>query len=391
MNRPFDVEEYRARVLTTKGRMADAGFDTLLAADTANINYLTGYDGWSFYTPQVAVVFLALDDPLCIVRGIDYGGARVTAFMGDDQLYGYPDDYVQSTERHPWDFIVGVLKDRGLDRGRIAVEKDSYYYTAASHEALATGLEQADIVDAGHLVNWVRVIKSTQEIAYMTDAARLVENTMQAAYEAIAPGVRQCDAAAEINHAHYSGTPEFGGDYPSIVPMMPSGPGTSTPHLTWTSQPFNNGEATILELAGCRNRYHCPMARTLHLGPPPAKLADTSKVVMEGLAAALDAVRPGVRCEEVVAAWNAVINRHGVVKDSRMGYSTGLNYPPDWGEHTLSLRAGDRTVLQPDMTIHMIPGIWMDDWGVEISECFRVTETGAETFCDFPRELYVKT
>jgi len=391
MNKPFDIGEYRTRVQKTKDRMADAGFDTLLCADTANINYLTGYDGWSFYTPQVAVVALELDDPLCIVRGIDYGGARVTAFMDESHLYGYPDDYVQSTERHPWDFIVGVLKERGLDRGRIAVEKDSYFYTAASHEALTKGVERAETVDAGHLVNWVRVIKSPQEIAYMSDAAKLVEKTMQAAYDTIAPGVRQCDAAAAINHAHYAGTPEFGGDYASIVPMMPSGPGTSTPHLTWTSQPFNSGEATILELAGCRNRYHCPMARTLHLGPPPAKLADTSKVVMEGLAAALETVRPGVTCEEVVDAWNAVINRHGVVKDSRMGYSTGLNYPPDWGEHTLSLRAGDRMVLQPDMTIHMIPGIWMDDWGVEISECFRVTEAGVESFCDFPRELYVKT
>jgi len=42
------------------------------------------------------------------------------------------------------------------------------------------------------------------------------------------------------------------------------------------------------------------------------------------------------------------------------------------------------------MTIHLMPGLWKDDWGIEISECFRVTETGCETFCDFPRPLYVK-
>ncbi len=42
------------------------------------------------------------------------------------------------------------------------------------------------------------------------------------------------------------------------------------------------------------------------------------------------------------------------------------------------------------MTLHVIPGIWMDDWGLEISECVRVTESGAETFCDFPRRLFVK-
>ena len=86
-----------------------------------------------------------------------------------------------------------------------------------------------------------------------------------------------------------------------------------------------------------------------------------------------------------------MIERHGIVKESRIGYSVGLGYPPDWGERTLSLRPGDRTELQPNMTMHVIPGIWQDDWGIEISECIRITETGAETFCDFPRQLFVKT
>jgi ectoine hydrolase len=68
----------------------------------------------------------------------------------------------------------------------------------------------------------------------------------------------------------------------------------------------------------------------------------------------------------------------------------GLNYPPDWGEHTASLRPGDKTVLQPNMTFHMIPGIWLSDCGVDISESFRVTENGVETFTNYPRKLLVK-
>jgi len=47
-------------------------------------------------------------------------------------------------------------------------------------------------------------------------------------------------------------------------------------------------------------------------------------------------------------------------------------------------------VLEPNMTFHMIPGIWNDDFGVEISETFVVTKDGAEAFADFPRELFVK-
>ena len=55
----------------------------------------------------------------------------------------------------------------------------------------------------------------------------------------------------------------------------------------------------------------------------------------------------------------------------------------------MSLRPGDSTVLQPNMTFHLIPGMWLDDWGIEISECIRITETGAEPFCGFDRRLFV--
>jgi Xaa-Pro aminopeptidase len=132
------------------------------------------------------------------------------------------------------------------------------------------------------------------------------------------------------------------------------------------------------------------MARTLFLGDPPQRLRDTEQVVLEGLQAALDAATPGASAEAVEAAWRSVASRQGVTKESRIGYSVGLNYPPDWGEHTISLRPGDRTELEPNMTLHLILGIWADDWGIEISECFQVTEGGAKPFCRFPRELVVK-
>jgi Xaa-Pro dipeptidase len=132
------------------------------------------------------------------------------------------------------------------------------------------------------------------------------------------------------------------------------------------------------------------MARTVFLGEPPRRLARATDVVVEGTQAALDAVRPGATCEDVEAAWRRCITKHGLEKDSRIGYSTGLNYPPDWGEHTMSLRPGDRTELRPNMTFHMILGIWEEGWGLEISETFRVAETGAETLASFPRELLIK-
>lgn len=386
----FEAAEYRERQAKTKARMAAEGVDVLLASDPANMCYLSGYDGWSFYVHQLLVVALDADAPIWIGRGMDAGAAKVTTYLAHDDIVGYPDDYVQSTEKHPMDYVAGVLEARGWGGLRIGVEKDAYYFTAACLASLERNLPNATFVDATGLANWVRIVKSPAELEYMRRAARIVERVMATAFDAVSPGVRQCDAAAAIYHAEISGTPEFGGDYTALVPMLPSGVGTSTPHLTWTDAPFVEGEATILELAGCHRRYHCPMARTVFLGTPPQKVADTAAVVVEGLEAALDAVEPGMTAEAVEAVWRATIARHGIVKDSRIGYSTGLNYPPDWGEHTISLRPGDKTVLEPNMTLHMIPGVWFDDWGIEISECFRVTETGAEPLADVPRELFVK-
>jgi ectoine hydrolase len=388
--RPFPEEEYRERIRRTKERMATAGIDVLVSADPANMNYLTGYDGWSFYTPQCLVVSLDSDLPLCTVRGMDRNGGLRTSFLPVDRVLGYPDHYVQSRDRHPYDWIAAELRQRGLGRGRIGVEQDVYYFTPAAQAALARGLPEAAFVDASLLVNWIRALKSPQELRYIEQAARIVERVMQTALETIEPGVRQCDAVAAIYAAQIRGAGDFGGDYPAFVPLLPTGIGTSTPHLTWTDEPFRRGEATILELAGCRHRYHCPMARTLFLGDPPQRLRDTEQVVLEGLQAALDAATPGASAETVEAAWRGVASRHGVTKESRIGYSVGLNYPPDWGEHTISLRPGDRTELEPNMTLHLILGIWADDWGIEISECFRVAEGGGKPFCRFPRELVVK-
>ncbi|OYD09155.1 M24 family metallopeptidase [Paludifilum halophilum] len=385
---PFSIPEYTERILRTKERMEAEGVDVLLLTDPANMYYLSGYDGWSFYVHQVLVVILEEEQPLWIGRKQDANGARLTVWFHPDHIIPYPDDYVHSPTKHPMDFVADILKQIGQGNRRIGVEMDAYYFTAQAFGRLKKGLPDARFQDSTLLVNRIRMIKSEREIDYMRKAAKIVEQAMRVGIDSIAAGVRECDVAANIHHAQISGTPEYGGDYPAIVPLMPSGEKTSTPHLTWSDQKYKPGDTVILELAGCYRRYHCPMARTAVIGPPSSLVQDLSDVVIEGLNTALEAVKPGVTCEEVEEVWRKSIERKGFLKDSRLGYSVGLNYPPDWGEHTASMRAGDRTVLEPDMTFHMIPGIWFDSYGVELSETFRVTEKGCEVLASFPRELF---
>ena len=193
----FARGEYLERMGRVKRRMADAGVECLLVSSPANMNWLTGYDGQSFYTHQMAVVSADHEEPVWIGRGLDLTGGHLTAFMARENIVGYPDLYVGG-DRHPMEFIAAYIKDKGWARGRVAVEMDEYYYSAASHAALAAALGAERLVDAKRLVNWARMKKSPAELALMREAGRIAETAIAAAIAHIRPGIQQ----TEIGRAH---------------------------------------------------------------------------------------------------------------------------------------------------------------------------------------------
>lgn len=383
--------ERASRLANVRSAMAARGMAALVVTDPANIHYLSGYDAWSFYVPQCLVVPMEAE-PVLFARAMDAAGAGFTTWLPPSQVEGYPETLVHCADAHPFAWIAARCRERALVPGSadVAVEADCHFFSARGYLALQAGLPDVRLVDSGELVNWVRLVKSAAEIEQMRTAGAVAAQAMRAAIEAVAPGRRQCDVVAEILAAQARGTPEHGGGYPAIVPLLPSGSMAGTPHLTWTDARFVAGEATTVELAGVHGRYHAPLARTVVLGEPPRRLASTAAVVGDGLAAALEAMRPGVTGHEVHAAWNAVITGHGLSKDSRIGYSIGLGYPPDWGERTVSLRRGEATVLAPGMCFHVILGMWMEGWGYELSEPVVVTGTGVERLTDLPQQLFTR-
>jgi ectoine hydrolase len=311
--------------------------------------------------------------------------------MAGDHIAGYPDHYVQSTERHPMDYLCReVVAARGWQHCRIGVEMDNYYFSAAAYAALCRNLPDARWADATGLVNWQRAIKSPQEISYMRVAARIVEHMHRRILEVIEPGMRKNELVAQIFSAGIEGVDGHGGDYPAIVPLLPTGRDAAAPHLTWSDTPIAGNAGTFFEIAGCYKRYHCPQSRTVYLGHPPDHFLEAEQAVLEGISAGLEQARPGNTCEDIANAFFRRLERYGIEKTSRCGYAIGASYPPDWGERTMSLRPGDRTVLEPGMTFHFMPGLWQKDWGLEITESILITPAGAETFCRTPRKLFIK-
>ncbi len=388
----FSTEEYNTRISHTRTEMEKRNISLLIVTDPSNMAWLTGYDGWSFYVHQCVILPME-GEPVWFGRSQDANGAMRTCWLHHDNIIGYPDHYVQSTQRHPMDYLCGQIKALNLDSACIGVEMDNYWFTAAAFMSLQQHLTDSRFVDATALVNWQRAVKSPRELDYMRKAGKLVERMHQRIVDVAEPGVRKCDLVAEIYDAalRYEQSIDAGGDYPAIVPLLPSGADAAAPHLTWDDRPLKSGEGTFFEIAGVHHRYHCPLSRTLYLGQPTKTFINAEQAILEGMEAGLEKARVGFTCEDIANAFFAVLKSHGIEKDNRTGYPIGLSYPPDWGERTMSLRPGDKTPLKKNMTFHFMTGLWMDGWGFEITESIVIGESSPECLADFPRKLIVKT
>ena len=320
----FSQLEFNSRLKKIKYSMNSKGLDIIIITDPSNMNYITGYDGWSFYVPQGVIISLDHDQPIWFGRMQDSKGAIVTTFLKDENILGYPEDLIQDPPKHPYDFIANFLKQRKWDTKHIGVEMDSYYYSAECHNRLVILCPNAKLHNANLLVNWIRLLKSENEIKYMQDASVLVQLGMKTAFETIKPGVRQNQVSGKIQNSLISGNNQFGGEYSGLTTILASGISASASHLTPTDRKFVNNEGTIIELSGVKNRYHCPMSRTVFIGKPDSKTDETMKITNEAFENSLSFVKPGNTANEVaVGFWN-VLSKYGLEKDSRLGYSIGI-------------------------------------------------------------------
>lgn len=384
----FHKSEYDNRLRRVRLAMQKQNLDALIIGDPSNINWLTGFDAWSFYTPQMMLVGLD-QGPFWMGREMDAGAASFTTYLIPEQIIAYPEALVQRVDTHPAGFFAKWIAGAGFGDCAIGYESDAYYLTPRALGNLKKGLPNVSWLEADLLVNWVRLVKSKAEIAVMSEAARIAEIAMQTAWDGARPGVRQCDLMADVVAAQIRGTDKFGGDQPALHPLILAGEAASSAHPMWDDSVLEDGQTVAFELGGCRKRYNVGLARTVHLGTPSQRLQDTAKAVEEGMAAVLDTLRSDVVAGDVHAACQKVLERYGLEKKSRIGYSIGAAYAPDWGEHTLSFRPNEKVLVPENAVVHIILGMWMDGWGLELSETLHVNQTGCTKLADFPQHVHL--
>jgi Xaa-Pro aminopeptidase len=222
----------------------------------------------------------------------------------------------------------------------------------------------------------------------MREAGAICTNTMRRALDKICPGVPEYEIISEIYKNQINGVNGVYGDYTGLCPLIQVGDKTSTPHLTWSEEPLPKEGLVVLEIGSARRHYNVPLTRTSYIGKVPQVVSSLASTIIEAGDKAFEIAKPGVTCAEVESIWQKELNKNGYEKKSRVGYSIGLNFPPDWGERTASLRVGDNTILKEGMCFHFQSGVWLDKFGAAISESIAIGKNGAERFCNVERKLF---
>ena len=123
----FNKTEYVSRLSKVKKEMDHKKMDVLILTDPSNMNYLTGYDGWSFYVPQGVIISLDREQPIWFGRKQDSNGAKVTTYLDHENIIFYPEELIQAPPTHPYDFVSSFLHENNWASKNIGVEMDAYY------------------------------------------------------------------------------------------------------------------------------------------------------------------------------------------------------------------------------------------------------------------------
>jgi Xaa-Pro dipeptidase len=378
----FPFDEYMRRLSELRERMAKRLLDAVVVTDPENLLYLTGYQtsGYSFF--QALVVPLDRE-PFMITREMEESNVHDRTWVELTRPYPDTGDAIQ--------MLVTSLREFKLDVRYVGYERNSYFFPAYQQDRVHTAFTDGRLVDCFGIVEQGRICKSPVEIEIMRKAAHATEAGMQAGIEACAAGITENDIAAAISSAMF----RAGGEFPSVMPYVASGPRTMVGHATWEGRTVQPGEHVFLEVGGCFRRYHTAMMRTVVLDELSRSMLHAEERMKFALERVREVVRPGLTVSDIDVMVREIItdNDVGARLVTRSGYSIGIAFPPSWDEgYIMSLKAGDTTPLAEGMTFHVIP--WM--WGVDgdktvgISDTLYVTADGCESFFDFPEDFVAK-
>jgi Xaa-Pro dipeptidase len=374
---PFEAVEYERRQAMLRARLEERGLDAVLLSGPENQYYVTGYETTGFHSFPQTLIVPRSGPPLLVTRRLEEGNAAAAYALA---CRGYRDD------EDPAEALALALRDLGLADKSIGLEKTVPWLTVRLFEGLQHALPSAKLIDVSGLVEMMRAVKSPAEIAYMRQAAVAVAAGMRAGLAAIREGANEREIAAVVFPARILA----GSHFVRNPTYITAGPRSALAHATWLDRILVRGDVVFMEMGANVRHYDAALIRTAIVGPPPDPVRRAADASIAGLTAALATVRAGIPASEVYRATRDAIAREGCDQFflHRAGYGIGIEFLTWIERGGVSLDAGSATILQPNMTLHLVPYLLLPGLGsVGFSETVCVTETGCEVLTKCPRVL----
>jgi Xaa-Pro aminopeptidase len=340
----------------------DSSLDGFLVFNGANLIYFTGFSGAS------ALLIPKNGESTVYVYGVNYEHAKAEG-------NGFTVELVKRDEN----LMVKIAKQaEGFEIRKLAV--DALNIESWRVLAKSIGGEKRLKADSS-FIQELRKVKDEEEIGSMRKAAELTSEGMGVAYEAVAPGLKEYEVAAEIEYAMRK-RGSYGTAFETIVA---SGPCSAFPHGGCSDREIREGDLVIVDLGATYKFYRSDMTRTLVAGKPSEKQKKLYQIVKTAQEKAFEIMKPNVKAKDV----DAVARK--IIEDAGYGeyFVHGLG-------HGVGLEVHEAPTLSPDSTETLMvgnvvtdePGIYLVGYGgVRIEDTMLVQKNGAEKLTVGPYTL----
>lgn len=357
-----------ARLLRLRDDVREANVDALVITDLVNLRYLTRFSG----TAGAAVI----TSEHCRLL-VDF------RYLADarEAIAGVPID-LSLVDKTYDEAMIAAVREAGTRR--VGIEARSM--TVSRFDFLAKTLgESTELVPTERMVERRRSVKDAYEVGVLREAGRRLSAVTRNLRTHLKVGRTEREVAAGIEGAIRA----EGFERPAFETIVASGPNGARPHARPGSRRVEEGDGVVLDFGGVYDGYCVDLTRTLQVGRSAPEFDRLLTAVAEAQAAAIRAVRPGVRPSEIDAAARDTLAAHGLAEafGHGTGHGLGLEVHEEPRISKLSGALPDEPIV-PGMVFTIEPGAYIDGLGgVRIEDDVLVTEGGCEVLTDVPIEL----
>lgn len=239
----------------------------------------------------------------------------------------------------------------------------------------------AELKDIAPVLDRMRMIKDSHEIAILRRNGKISAEAIIAAIKATRPGAMEYELeAAAVAHILKNGA-----DGPAYAPIVGSGPNSCVWHYNRNHRKMQAGEVVLMDFGADLDHYAMDITRTWPVsGKFTPEQRDLYTTVLAIQKASIEAYRPGVTLADVkqhvawrIKEWKIPDRGLEGVIHHYLGLSTH-----DVGEEGLPLEAG--------MVFTAEPGLYdaKTGIGIRIEDTVLITEDGCEVLSRFvPKEI----